>query len=868
MIKPSKEVFDLKIPIIENNVYKTFATYSSLEINFVIKTFQKESSTIKLLQRQFGEKYDGVNAKKNLQYYEKTRLDAILIRVENRLKYVRFMLENKHKFSNIEEIFRDKKDFEIDKIATSLVTPSKNKKKKVIYKNTLEMQKDLAATTKQLIDAIEFLPSHNHRFICKRTYALGVQRLSELQIRSMLNISEEEYKTYLKEICKKLPELVQQVKKLESEREPVVKRRPEKRFDNSQNSKKIKKEKSLLTSKVKEKISQKTITSDLQVSENKEEKVVLNKKGRKKQKSFLNYFFEKEENLNISEVKRVKLAIEYQAHYSKKGYEAFCILYDKDTLLLKDNAKLEPNQKSNFRQFIVKVKKLLKENNLLELERKVEETKIKKEKEDEKNPNKRRYNLKNIFESFFTEEMTYEEKNIAIKKARLAIIVQSRITKRTYEDFCAVYNPVTGDLIEEASKNKKIRNSSNQFIKNIKIIMDTYSLEELKERVKNRASNYKSKKGRKRKESFLNYFYTEEMTEKEKDLIQQKVRLAIEYQKNRREKDFIIFCKIYDKDSYKLNPENKLEKNEKNNFFKFKNVIRFLIENNSLEEIEKLIEAQNQQKEIKKKNKDLLPSFLDYFYDDKLPLKERKIIEEKFTVAFSLIKLVAKSCYDDFKLIYDEKTWEIKEKANPSKEQLKNIKIFKTRILKAMCSKNLEELQEEYERKIKEIQRKNVRNEEYKQSINESLKNANIPRKNIAYIDALIAKCYENFEDSELILSTLKISQSDLIDFYIKNLTNINHPEKVIDYILKNAPHRTSEILISGFFGDFRNTLTKTEQQLIYFRLLQRVDDSITEEKIATILNLDLDIIRNYEVMTIDDGVNQLNRYIKKREIK
>lgn len=71
------------------------------------------------------------------------------------------------------------------------------------------------------------------------------------------------------------------------------------------------------------------------------------------------------------------------------------------------------------------------------------------------------------------------------------------------------------------------------------------------------------------------------------------------------------------------------------------------------------------------------------------------------------------------------------------------------------------------------------------------------------------------------------------------------------------------EVLQVEPFKMLMNTVTEIEQELIYLKLVQRKDPSLTDEMISRITNIPLEEIHSYEIMTKNDLLNSLNQYIK-----
>ena len=117
------------------------------------------------------------------------------------------------------------------------------------------------------------------------------------------------------------------------------------------------------------------------------------------------------------------------------------------------------------------------------------------------------------------------------------------------------------------------------------------------------------------------------------------------------------------------------------------------------------------------------------------------------------------------------------------------------------------------------------------------------------------------------IVKILTISENDIVDFYIRNL-HLFDLEYVLDYILNNHLDRIKNLLESDYFLPFREQLTKKEQELIYLKLLSKINKDLTDDVISIITDLPINEVIEYEIMTKDDTFNSLNEYIKTSFIK
>ena len=71
-------------------------------------------------------------------------------------------------------------------------------------------------------------------------------------------------------------------------------------------------------------------------------------------------------------------------------------------------------------------------------------------------------------------------------------------------------------------------------------------------------------------------------------------------------------------------------------------------------------------------------------------------------------------------------------------------------------------------------------------------------------------------------------------------------------------------MLLSTILQEKFKYLTQKEQIYIYLNLLSYSIPSLTKDKISQILNIEKLFLEEYQVMTLDANVNELNKLIKK----
>ena len=124
-------------------------------------------------------------------------------------------------------------------------------------------------------------------------------------------------------------------------------------------------------------------------------------------------------------------------------------------------------------------------------------------------------------------------------------------------------------------------------------------------------------------------------------------------------------------------------------------------------------------------------------------------------------------------------------------------------------------------------------------------------------------------ENQDLILEKqefkCKFDEKNL-NLYISNLDKISNESaiEVINQIAKYYPNKIIDIINSNYIKNKLNYLTQKEQAYIYLNLLSYNIPSLTKKKISQILYVEELFLDEYQIMTSNDDVNELNKLIKK----
>lgn len=115
----------------------------------------------------------------------------------------------------------------------------------------------------------------------------------------------------------------------------------------------------------------------------------------------------------------------------------------------------------------------------------------------------------------------------------------------------------------------------------------------------------------------------------------------------------------------------------------------------------------------------------------------------------------------------------------------------------------------------------------------------------------------------ELLMEKEKENLEAFFTYAIEHLEQLENKEEIIETILTSYPKYFNVLIHSKYFQTLFETLTEKEGELVYLKLLQRINLKLTDEDISKITGLTVEEIATYQIMTKEDTLNQINQYIK-----
>ncbi len=186
-----------------------------------------------------------------------------------------------------------------------------------------------------------------------------------------------------------------------------------------------------------------------------------------------------------------------------------------------------------------------------------------------------------FFEYFYTSEMNDAEKKEIDEKVKFAIEYLKNNMERGYREYSNLY-----DKNYQFIKGKKMGNEATsayyKFKRSIQKLIDSYSLKELQEILDMDNFNALLAIDELPKRYFFSYFYSLDMPVEEKTEVEDKVKIAIEYEKSLNVSGYQLYCQIYD-NNYVRRGISLMNTSEKRQFLKFVERIDSLLIYNTTE---------------------------------------------------------------------------------------------------------------------------------------------------------------------------------------------------------------------------------------------------------------------------------------------
>ena len=467
-------------------------------------------------------------------------------------------------------------------------------------------------------------------------------------------------------------------------------------------------------------------------------------------------------------------------------------------------------------------------------------------------------------------------------------------------------------LVNQAKEYYELLDEKNPVIKEPAIIINVK-----KEPIK------KEKISTKKKETFFEYFYEDNMPEEKKEEIK---LFIINYLNNNKEnKAYGLVVRKYGNDYCTLNKNEKFTKEENNIYEGFKCFIR------------QKLKSCNYENQLKIKSR-FKSSFFEYFYEDDMS-EEKKEEIKLFIINYlnnnkenKAYGLVVRKYGNDYCTLNKNETFTKEEnksyenfkyfirnriKTGDMKIRVKKVSFFDWFYEDNMPDKEKEEVRifvreyldnnkgcqayklvvrrygENYDTLNKNetfTKEENCLYTNFKASIKRKLKNKNNLKLNSSKIEhsynKKVKKEKEVVESQEVKIIPSALNYTDTIiykltelkyslgkislllnvdtDFILKSyISNLDYYSLsfVINTIMEYNPKYLINIFSSNYFDELLNILSPIEKQLIYYLILAK-NNMISLDEISTIMNISVEDIINYQIYTREEKYNELNDYI------
>ena len=376
-------------------------------------------------------------------------------------------------------------------------------------------------------------------------------------------------------------------------------------------------------------------------------------------------------------------------------------------------------------------------------------------------------------------------------------------------------------LVNQAKEYYELLDEKNPVIKEPTIIINVK-----KEPIK------KEKISIKKKETFFEYFYDENMTEEKKEEVKMFVREYLD--KNKENQAYELVIKKYGENYDVLNENITFNKQESILYENFKIAIR------------RKIKTGNYKIRVKK------VSFFEWFYEDNMSAEEKE--EVRIFVREYLDNNKGRQAYKLVVRRYGENYDTLNKNETFTKEENCLYENFKVSIKRKLKNKNnlkLNSSKNEYS------YNKKVKKE--KEVVKKSQETKIIPSA-LNYTDTIIYKLTELKYSLGKISLLLNVDTDFILKSYISNLDYYSL-SFVINTIMEYNPKYLINILSSNYFDELLNILSPIEKQLIYYLILAK-NNMISLDEISTIMNISVEDITNYQIYAREEKYDELNNYI------
>ncbi len=509
------------------SLYELFKDYPKEFINIVLKRFKKEKTSMELLKKRFGPKFDGKDRDFIIfSYADDFKLDIILFRIEELLKFMVILQERENKsLVAIEHIILDKSDTELNAYQKNILNKEKDVSSRLnSLVNKTQLIKMLQTSEEVLSNALMLHENQDERIAFKYYYGIDTGKKDLAEVSNILGVEEAKVQQYVNNVIKEMPKLVKEYKGTRFKEINVKK-------ENSNNN--------ILTTGIFWKY---FITDNMAIEEQnliKEKiKFIIDNKVKKNISSFI--------ELNQILNNDLETKIEFKNLTDKQKYALI-------------------NCKNTIRQFYIDL-------SMDELKAKLE-------------TRPRVYNkiAKTFLDYFVNNAMSLEEQNLVKEKVQLIIDIK---IKRNVASFARL-NQILSNGIETEIILKNLTDEEKYILKICKNAIRKYinlSLEQLTKKLETRPRVYN-----KIAKTFLDYFVNDDMSLEERNLVKEKVQLIIDSKIKKGVASFVKLDQILSNGLETEIILKNLTKEEKDILKICKNSIRKYI-NLSLEQLTKKLE--------------------------------------------------------------------------------------------------------------------------------------------------------------------------------------------------------------------------------------------------------------------------------------
>lgn len=800
------EVIGMQYNLNERSLYNVFSEYPKEYVKVVLDSLEKrETSTYNLIIRKYGVNYDGCDALNNLSFMETSRLENALKRINDYLKFVVSYIKAGNTLGDVKKIFNSYND---NRMLSLMKEYSDNTSSKahIFLKQKNDVLKHFGLSEKALIDVLERL-DNNEKILYSFYYGLGVEELNNEILARKTGIKERYIENEVFKIQDKIEILVKGINHKQNVKPVNVKTVAKPKVV-------IPKSTSVPNISIKPDLPKPVVKIDVPVK-TKDETVTSNNDSRAQES--------KTPDLDKT-FSNVKL--------SSKSKKEYFYLYFTDSKDSDVNVKLNQllnNPDIKLYSGYETIKKLygpditsaltptlvtnVEEMSFKHLIGILRDT-LEKYKDSDKDLSTINFygkKRKNYYVDYFINSDTTEEEKKEISEKISKILSLSSIQKlKGYDATKKLY----GEHLDQ---------SLNYFILTYDEKTDFNNFKAFLSR---KLTNFNADDYFELKENFIDYFL-DSVALKGEEEVRRQLKLILNKPVMLRYSGVKISYMLYGNNlDEKLKQTSDLPKNWGKDFNCFiKQLCKYIL----------TFKEEKEDARYKKKRKEY---FIDYFVDPSMSLEEKKIIQDRIKSIISKNKFKNLTGFSIAVKVYGDSFDEKANNIDLSQEEISALYYLRT-LLK------------------KHLLKEDAKQEEKPEKIVYDLKEC-------SYIDRMVIKLYESFDEKE-IKKTLLINDDTLIDSLINCLDRVD-TNRVFDFIVLKHQDRIKDLLSSKYFESLANSASEVEMEIIYLKLLSKTNVKIDSDFISDITGVSKSDIENYRIMSIDDNMNNFNTYLNRKD--